>query len=1826
MKALLSKPLELFCALLLFLLAASCTRTLDIPAPVPNSGYLSGRLVEAEPGTDLTRPIALGSVSVPNTNLATASDANGNFTLGPLPEGRYRLQFSGPSVTGAQRQRLLSAVGVTRGATSALGDVSLKENAELAGRVLIGTQPAGNSGITVFVPGTDFVTTTADSGAWLLRQLPEGTVRAAAFRSGFRPATTTDLTLQGGTVTSAIDLVITPEPPQKARIAGTVLVLGASSGGVVVKAISLTAQKTVATGTSAADGSFALDTLTAEASDRPVARVPNLAVGAGVEVHLADPIVLGAAGSATGKVQCASAAQCDPGRLCLSGVCSDCASASQCGAGSSCSGGRCQRACTANADCPGQVCSAGRCRPCAVSPECADPALVCTGAGQCAHCRDRLDCPASLACLAAGCGSCAQDSDCGAGATCASGACAAGSCSSNDGCPLARACLSHQCGSCSADADCRFGQLCVTGVCLSGNCRTSDQCSSGFVCNAYQCGACGNDGDCGTGRLCLPTVLGQRCSPGDCRDTTNCTGSKSGLVCFGNTCTNCGGPVSCAAGQVCSSGLCVAATLHTLMVATSGSGTVTSAPGALNCTSGTGTCSAAFNLGDQLTLTAAPAVGFFFGGWSGVPGCGSSPSCTLVVTSDVAITAAFNAGASLAMATVGPGVVASSPAGISCPGTCSAFFGTGTTVTLTATPVAGYQLSAWSGAGCSGSGPCAVTLVQATTVTATFVKKPVLTVAPGGTGAGTITSSPPGITCASSGGSPSGQCSAPFPIGTSVTLTATTSNFGGWLSGGCSGTAATCNITLAADTTVSAAFGTAYTLGLTVTGPGAVSAGSGAIVNCGQGGPCSGGFPSGTAVVLTATPNAGGALSAWGGDCAASSGTTCTLSMSQARTATAAFTPVTALFLVQGDQQSAPAGALLPATVVVKVASAVGGAPLSGAAVTMSGPPGSVVTPPSASTDVAGRAIFGIRLARTLGSQSFTVTTPSAQLPLNVTATATVPPAGVITTLVNVDHVSGATGIPGPATVARVNGPAGLAQAKDGTIYFSSSNNQIFGVSPAGTLTVVVGTGTCGHTGDLGPATAAQICGAGDLALDETHSRKTLYLIDVSSGVSLVRAVDLTAATPPIYPFAGGGSATGPGYGDGGPATAAVLNSPSHLAVDPAGNFLFVADSGIGRFRRIDLGSGLISAWVQVPAGTTCVTTACGSFVINDCTIGFDNGQNPYVTFAPGNFSNQCSGGAASGVYQVSSGGATTLVVGAGTATGEGIPALGAALATAIGRPIFDAAGNLYLVERNGNRIRRVDAGVGRINTIAGTGTAGSSGDGGDSRLAQLSGPWAALFDASQNLIIADSGSSAVRSLSAAGASTASGFTTLTVTSLNPQSVQVDQITAPFSVLLRDPSLQPIPGATVNWAVVDPGAALFSSTSITNLQGVAVSQAQVGLLAGVPYRFTAKVDVFGGPLPTSPATLTVNTTAPPGGSMITAVDVEHLAGASGFPGAATRAHINNPTGVAAAKDGTLYFAGSGNNQVFALSPAGELTVVVGTGTSGHGGDGGPATLAQLSAPLDLALDQTGTRKMLYVVDGSLIRAVDLTLSPPLITTFAGGGTAMPPGYGDKNPATFAVLNSPSHIAVSPAGDFLYIVDNGIARFRRVDMTGGPTNGIIDTWLTPPANTTCVTTACSSFVYNDCTIGFDNSQTPYVAFAAGNLNTQCSGGSPGAVYRVAANLSTTLVAGGGTNTGEGVLATSAAISPSVGRLLFDPTGALYLVERLGHRVRKLSDLTATATIRTVIGTGTAGNGADGPNPLNIAISSPWGLAVLPDGKMVISDSGNSTVRVIWPPYP
>src|SRR5438445_4146132 len=143
-------------------------------------------------------------------------------------------------------------------------------------------------------------------------------------------------------------------------------------------------------------------------------------------------------------------------------------------------------------------------------------------------------------------------------------------------------------------------------------------------------------------------------------------------------------------------------------------GTVSSNPGGISCGA---TCSAPYNSGTVVTLTAGAAGGSTFSGWSG-GGCSGTGSCVVTMNAATTVAATFDPTPTFLLTVnkpgAGSGTVSSNPAGISCGATCSAPYNSGTVVTLTADAAGGYTVSGWRGGGCSGTGSCVVTMNPAT--------------------------------------------------------------------------------------------------------------------------------------------------------------------------------------------------------------------------------------------------------------------------------------------------------------------------------------------------------------------------------------------------------------------------------------------------------------------------------------------------------------------------------------------------------------------------------------------------------------------------------------------------------------------------------------------------------------------------------------------------------------------------------------------------------------------------------------------------------------------------------------------------------------------------------------------------------------------------------------------------------------------------------------------------------------------------------------------------------------------------------------------------------
>lgn len=310
-------------------------------------------------------------------------------------------------------------------------------------------------------------------------------------------------------------------------------------------------------------------------------------------------------------------------------------------------------------------------------------------------------------------------------------------------------------------------------------------------------------------------------------------------------------------------------------------------------------------------------------------------------------------------------------------------------------------------------------------------------------------------------------------------------------------------------------------------------------------------------------------------------------------------------------------------------------------------------------------------------------------------------------------------------------------------------------------------------------------------------------------------------------------------------------------------------------------------------------------------------------------------------VRELSAAGVVTTIAGTGVQgfSGDHGPAAAAELDSPMGLAL-DAAGNLYIADSHNHRIRLVSTATGVITTIAGTGTAGFSGDGGAAKAAQLDLPTAVALDSAGNVYVADTGNHRIRRVATAG-------TITTVAGNGVEGFGGDNGPAILASIDSPTGL-----------VLDAAGNLYLAD--THNGRVREVSAATGLIATV-----AGVGVAGGGLQQS----------------------------SGDGGPATAAGMALPRGLTLDASGNLYVADSANHRIRRISSAGTITTVAGDGTETFAGDSAPAVAASLDTPLSVALSPVGL-VTLADTGNNRVRQLDALPSPgPDIHTIAGLGSA-----------------------------------------------------------------------------------------------------------------------------------------------------------------------------------------------------------------------------------------
>jgi YVTN family beta-propeller protein len=593
-------------------------------------------------------------------------------------------------------------------------------------------------------------------------------------------------------------------------------------------------------------------------------------------------------------------------------------------------------------------------------------------------------------------------------------------------------------------------------------------------------------------------------------------------------------------------------------------------------------------------------------------------------------------------------------------------------------------------------------------------------------------------------------------------------------------------------------------------------------------------------------------------------------------------------------------------------------------------------------------------------------------------------PTGTITTIAGTG-ICGYNGENIPAKSAMLCYPAGLAFDSAGNLYVAdSSNDRVRKISSSGKITTVAGNGVHGYSGNGGPATSARLSNPWTIAFDTGGN---LYFSELTN--SVVRMVNTSGV---ISTFAGTGVA---GFsGDGGAASAAMMNWPRGIGFDASGN-LYIADSNnrrvrivtatgtintfagtgqggcngdgglataarIGNTRGVSINSGVLyiatggcSVVRAVNLSSNIISTVAGSYA------GYDGDNNPPLSsrfFSPNHTLFDAAGNmliddSFNGRVRKLSGGLIHTF--AGGYLGDGNSATSAALVFPEALAI-DKSGNLYIADWTGNRVRKVSGG--KISTIAGTGVNGYSGDGGPGTSALLYGPQGVAVDSTGNVFIADTYNNVIRKVTTAG--TISTFAT----------------DANFCDLLQ--------------MAIDSANNLYVADDCVGVIFKITPAAVVSVFAGVLNQF----------------------------------------GYNGDNIPATTAWLNGAVGVGVDTHGNVMIPDTYNSRVREVNPSGIISTIAGDGICNYSGDGGSATSAELCNPWSVAVSSSDA---IYFPDVNYGRI--RKISGGIITAFASSGFGF---NGDGLWPLYTAFDDPVAVAVDSKGA-VYVLDDVEHRVRKI---------------------------------------------------------------------------------------------------------------------------------------------------------------------------------------------
>ena len=808
---------------------------------------------------------------------------------------------------------------------------------------------------------------------------------------------------------------------------------------------------------------------------------------------------------------------------------------------------------------------------------------------------------------------------------------------------------------------------------------------------------------------------------------------------------------------------------------------------------------------------------------------------------------------------------------------------------------------------------------------------------------------------------------------------------------------------------------------------------------------------------------------------------------------------------------------------------------------------------------------------------------------------------GTISTVVGGEFQRGFSGDGGQATDAELDDPVAVFIDSGGNLFIAdTANGSVRRVSPEGIISTVAGNGNPDVPEEGSVATSTSLGAPFGLT---GNASGELFVADLAMNQVFKVGLDGSLQRFAGIPIVGIGD--GSYSGDGGPATEAAFNGPGALAIDLRGRIL-IADFQNHRGRRVELD------------GT--VTTIAGNG-LSEGPSGDGGPATEAVVFQPGSLAigpggTLYIGGASNTIRRVGIDGVITTIAGTGETSFEGE---GPAEETNFipSGMVVAADSTLYVADFRNDRIYRlipdatgdpiseptdptatdgdtpVSADIGNIVTVAG----GFSAIGGSALDAFLPRANALAVDQSGSIYIGID--DFIRVIDASG--TMANFAGGGETSL-------------FSLSGTTPAADARVGEPTGISIGADGSMYVADNSISRVYRI--TDSQLSLIAGQGSSIEDGI-------PAADSDLTPNDVfvTDAGVVYVTDGDTHRLrkidldgtittvagTGDSGFGGdggPATAAQLNRPKGVAVDASGNIYVADAENNRVRRVDASGTITTFAGSGSTGsfgggYGGDGGPATDALLNWPTDIQLDDVGN---VYITDESndAVRKVDANGT---ISTVAG----IPLSFfgdsfgGDGGPATEALMDGPSALAIAQDGALLILTGDG--RLRRVDE-----NGIVSTISgIGPRPFRDEVAAIEGRLDNPNGIYVDDDGTLYIA---DRNNAR--------IRRVDTSGRIETIAGGGDSGEDGLPAKEAQLfDPAAVDL--GPDGSIYIADVNSHRIRRV---TPSGLIETVAGTrGSSGFSGDGGPATDAQIQTPDDVFVDKDGAIWFSDAGNHRVRKV-----